>query len=115
MFPANVGDKMRYTFAIEMQKAHFDGICILYHEQEGLVRGSLFNEFGISVFDFTYYIEKDKVKLHHVMKMIDKWYIRQVLKHDIRELVHELQQGRNEYVNKKRHISYQFTYLNYEE
>lgn len=115
MFPANVGDKMKYTFTIDMPKVHFDGICILYYSTDGVVRGSLFNEFGISAFDFSYYPDRDKVKLHHVIKMMDKWYIRSVLRHDLRKLTHELQQGRNKYVNKKRHIKYQFTYLNDEE
>lgn len=115
MYPANVGDRMKYTFSIELPKAYLNGICFLHHAPDGVVRGSLFNEFGISAFDFSYYPEKDKVKLHHVIKMMDKWYIRRMLRHDLREVLHGLQQEKDRYTNDKHHISYQFTYLNNEE
>lgn len=115
MFPANAGDRMKYTFIIEMPKAYFNGICFLHHTPDGVVKGSMFNEFGISALEFSYYPDKDKVKLHHVIKFLDKWYIKYVLKRDLRKVLHGLQQGKSEYINEKRHISYQFTHLDYEE
>lgn len=98
---------MRYTAMIESPKASLSGICILYHEREGMISGSLFNEFGLSFIDFTYYVSKDRVKLHHVVKMMDKWYVRRVLRHDLRELLHALQQGRGEYTGNRHRMRYQ--------
>ena len=115
MYPTHVGDKMRYTAMIESPKAYLSGICILYHDTDGVVKGSMFNEFGISALDFTYNVKKDKVKLHHVVKMMDKWYVRRVLRRDLRELLHGLRQGKGEYIDSKYHLTYQFVRIADEE
>ena len=109
-FPSKEGDRARYSALIEMPKAYLSGVCILLRE-DGVVKGSLFNEFGISALDFTYRLDKEKVKLHHVIKMLDRWYIKRVLKKDMRELIHRLQQGQSEYQNERYHIQYRFTPL----
>lgn len=103
--------KQRYAATIEMKKGYLSGICILAAE-EGGYRACLFNEFGISALDFTYQPDKRKVKLEHVIKMMDKWYIRRVLKHDLVYVVENLLQGIPTYTNEKYHIKYQFTLLN---
>jgi hypothetical protein len=107
-FPAQAGDKVRYTAYIEMPKGYISGLCILVNDGQA-VKGSLFNEFGISSLDFSYCIAKDKVKLHDVMPMMDKWYIRRVLRKDLRQLMHCLQQGMTQYKNEHRQISYTLT------
>lgn len=109
MFPANVGDNAKYMAVIETPKIYLSGICMVYHAENDIIKGSLFNEFGISVLDFSFNLEKDKVKLHHVVKPMDKWYIRRVLRKDLSCVFHKLQQGNTEYVNNKYHLSYQFT------
>ena len=109
MYPSNVGDKARYAAIIETPKAYLSGICILYHDENGDIKGSFFNEFGISAIDFTYIAKKDKVKLHHVIKMMNKWYIRRVLRHDLREVLQQLKNGNGSYTNSKYHLTYQFT------
>jgi hypothetical protein len=109
LFPANVGDKAKYAATIETPKAYLSGICMMYHDENGEIRGSFFNEFGISALDFCYYEEKDKVKLHHVTKMLNKWYIKKVLRRDLRELIHQLKRGNDNYKNDRYHLSYQFT------
>lgn len=111
LYPVSVGDKARYAAVIEMPKAYLSGICILYHDEGSKINGSLFNEFGISALDFTYDENRDKVKLHHVIKMMNKWYIKKVLRHDLRELVHQLRIGNGIYINEKYHLRYQFTPL----
>jgi hypothetical protein len=68
----------------------------------------LFNEFGITAIEFSYNPERDKVKLKHVIKMMDKWYIRRVLRKDIAQLMSLLYNGKTEYQNTRRNISYQF-------
>lgn len=104
------GESRRYTAYIEMEKGYVSGICILHREGDE-VHGSLFNEFGITALDFTYHLEKKKVKLHTVMKMMNKWYIRKVLKKDLRQLMAGLQDGQTTWKNERYHIEYQLTPL----
>lgn len=113
VFPSSEGERMRYTAYIEMPKAYLSGICILWHDGD-VVKGSLFNEFGVTALDFTYYMYKEKVKLHDVMAQMDKWYIRRVLKKDLRQLMLQLQQGKTTYENQRQNIKYQLTPIAHE-
>lgn len=106
-FPSAEGERAKYAAYIEMPKAYVSGICVLLQE-DGLIKGSLFNEFGITALDFTYNPQRDKIKLHSVMKMMDKWYIRKVLKKDLRQVMKTLKEGQTEYTNLRRHIVYRF-------
>ncbi len=56
---------MKYNASIEMKKGYLSGICILIRDKDGY-KGSIFNEFGISVLDFTYQPVTGKVKLENV-------------------------------------------------
>lgn len=113
-FPEETGMRMKYNAVIEMPKGYLSGICILLREEDE-VKGCLFNEFGISALDFTYFPKKDKVKLHSVIAMMNKWYIKRILKRDLRSLFHELQTGNPVYQNRKYKIQYQFTPLQEDE
>ena len=106
-FPSAEGERAKYSAYIEMSKGYVSGICVLLKE-EGVVKGSLFNEFGFTALDFTYNPERDKIKLHSVMKMMDKWYIRKVLKKDLRQVMKALMKGESEYTNQRQHIVYRF-------
>jgi hypothetical protein len=106
-FPSADSERAKYAAYIEMPKAYVSGICVLLQE-DGLIKGSLFNEFGITALDFTYNPQRDKIKLHSVMKMMDKWYIRKVLKKDLRQVMKTLKEGQTEYTNQRRHIVYRF-------
>jgi hypothetical protein len=108
-FPAD-GESIRFTAYIEMEKGYVSGICIL-HRDGDTVHGSLFNEFGITALDFTYRLERKKVKLHTVMPMMNKWYIRKVLKKDLRQLMAGLQNGETTWKDERYHIEYQLTPL----
>lgn len=108
VFPSNVGEQMRYTAYIEMPKAYLSGVCILLHEGD-VVKGCLFNEFGLTALDFTYCLQKQKVKLHSVVPQLDKWYIRRMLKKDLLQLMQRLQQGDTQYRNERHQITYQLT------
>ena len=100
----------RYSAYISMPRGYVSGLLVLQHEEEA-VRGSLFNEFGITALDFTYDRAKDKVKLHSVAKMMDRWYIRRVLRRDLREVLKRLEQGDSIYDDQRYHINYKFTPL----
>ena len=107
-FPTADGERSRYDAYIELSRAFISGICALQRE-DGVVNGCLFNEFGITALDFTYYPERKKVKLHHVLKAIDKWYIRRVLRKDLAQLFTGLQNGETRYRNDRQKITYLFT------
>ncbi len=107
-FPNQHGERAQYSAYIEMPKGYISGICILANDNE-IIRGSIFNEFGITALDFSYHPRKEKVKLHSVVSMMDKWYIRRVLKHDLKLLMSGLQRGDTTYTNTKHHITYQLT------
>lgn len=107
-FPVHPGEKARYRVMIEMPKSYLSGICILYQDSAE-VKGSIFNEFGVSAIDFSYIPYKDKVKLRHVMKMLNKWYIKRVLRKDLLALIHNLKEGIYEYDDLKYKISFRFT------
>lgn len=68
-------------------------ICIVRQTDEGVV-GTVVNEFGLRAFDFT--CKNNKVKVFNVMPMMDKWYIRKVLRTDLKVLTadHEVKLGR---------------------
>ena len=102
------GITARYIVSIDMSRGYVSGIGIMKNEGERLVC-SVFNEFGVSAIDFSYDLRKHKVKLLSVMDMLDKWYIRRVLRKDLRSLIENLNRGETTYENVKRHISYRFT------
>lgn len=109
-YPGFEGSKVRYTATIEMQKGYLSGICILLNDA-GIIKGSLFNEFGISAIDFTYDPNQRKVKLNHVIQMMNKWYIKRVLRKDLAFLMENLQNGICEYRDEKYKINYQWKVL----
>lgn len=109
-FPKTEGENVRYMAYIEMPKGYVSGICVLHLEGD-TIHGALFNEFGITALDFSYNLVKKKMILHTVMPMMDKWYIRKVLKKDLRQLMDCLQHGETIWTDERYHIVYQLTPL----
>ncbi len=116
---------VRYRFGIETTGGFVSGIMIA-HEDDEYINASMINEFGVSAIDFSYSKRKDKVKLLNVVSFLDKWYIRHVLKNDLKYCVKVLyalpQGGKQAYEvvrdddnltinNGKRHIRYSFSPL----
>ena len=110
-FPSAEGERAKYSAYIEMPKGYVSGICVLLKE-EGVVKGSLFNEFGFTALDFTYLPSKNKVRLHSVMSALDHWYIRRILRRDLRQIIPNLLGAPSQSFNLKiSQISYSFTPL----
>ena len=93
---------------ITMPKGYVSGVCMMVRDSTGIV-GSLFNEFGFSALDFRYHEQKDKVEIVHAMALMDKWYIRKVLRNDLRMLLQSLAKGDTLYEDKKYKLTYVFT------
>lgn len=113
-FPSTQGEKAKYSAYIDMPQGYVSGVCVLFNEGT-VIRGSLFNEFGITALNFSYDIKKEKIKLYSVVKLMDKWYIKRILKKDLKQLMKCLQKGESVYQNEKYHITYSFSTLNTEE
>lgn len=113
-FPSVQGEKAKYSAYIDMPQGYVSGVCVLFNEGT-VIRGSLFNEFGITALSFSYDIKKEKIKLYSVVKLMDKWYIKKILKKDLKQLMKCLQKGESVYQNEKYHITYSFSTLNTEE
>ena len=76
-------ERSRYTFQIETSKAVVTGIMILKETSNEIV-GSMVNEFGVSAIDFIYFKNNNSIKLLNVVSFLNKWYIKVVLKKDLR-------------------------------
>lgn len=113
-FPSVQGEKAKYSAYIDMPQGYVSGVCVLFNEGT-VIQGSLFNEFGITALNFSYDIKKEKIKLYSVVKLMDKWYIKRILKKDLKQLMKCLQKGESVYQDEKYHVTYSFSTLNTEE
>lgn len=106
--PQNEGDRQRYDVQIDIRGGYISGLCAMLKD-EGIIKASIVNEFGVSAVSFTYNPQKDKVKIVSAIAQLDKWYIRRVLRKDLRNVVHLLQNGDvATYENVKYNIRYDF-------
>ena len=110
----SIGCKTRYVTTIELSKGYLSGITIMVREAD-VYHGVLFNEFGITALEFTYQPQTKKVELIEVIAMLDKWYIRRVLKNDLQHVMENLMKGNPTYKDEKYHISYKFSVMSNDE
>lgn len=109
-FASAVGQREVYNVQCTFPKAYISGICIINHD-DGDLKGAIVNEFGISALSFVYNPRKHKVKIVSSVKQLKRWYIRRVLRHDLREILHMLptSDGVCTYENHKYQITYIFS------
>lgn len=114
-FPTQTGEHSRYSVQIDIRNAYLSGICVVRHDGEN-VQGAIVNEFGLSAMTFTYSPAKNKIVRVKPMKKLDKWYIRKVLKSDLRQIIHMLQKEQSATLeNRKLKITYSFIPLREDE
>ena len=102
-------DTLRLSLQLTFRKAVVTGLCLMVTSDKHETIGSVINEFGLKAFDFIYNKQRNKLKLENVTPALDKWYIRRVLRHDMRYIVPILiEAGECEYNNTKRGIEYVF-------
>lgn len=85
LFPFSDNETTRYTVAITYKNASFSGICVV-KRMDGIIAGSMVNEFGIRAFDFKMSGNRRRVKLLNVMKPLDKCLIRKTIARDLKRL-----------------------------
>lgn len=115
----------KYTFQIETSNGFISGILLTNEDNENIT-GSMINEFGVSAIAFSYSKKKQKLKLLNVVSLLNKWYIKRVLKNDIKFCLHVLYDNpsKKKYnyevvrkvdsvtvINSKRHLKYTFSPL----
>lgn len=100
----NIGESKEYQMTIDMPKAYVSGICVMVNDGDRII-GSIFNEFGLSILSFSYSINKDKVRIVSAMKMINKWYIKRILRKDLLLSIKCLQNNITTYVDKRYNIN----------
>lgn len=105
--PQDEGEQLRYAVQIEMPRGYISGISVMRREGEE-IKGVVVNEFGVTAFSFVYNTVSGKVKLSDVIAMLDKWYIRRVLRKDMQQVMNHLQKSDALYENTRRKIKYQF-------
>ena len=101
----SIGCKMKYATTIEMPKSYLSGITLIVREAKEY-RGVMFNEFGITALAFSYTPETKRIKLIHLIDMLDNWLIRRVLKQDLQRVMENLLKGVSTYKNERLHIEY---------
>lgn len=77
---------VRYAFEISLQRGHLTGLLVT-RTVNGEIIGTMVNEFGVTALSFVYNVHKNKIKLVDVLPMLNKWYIKQVLKNDLKYCV----------------------------
>ncbi len=93
-----------YMFFMQARGHELTGVCIVNEDPVGDTTGTIVNEFGVKAFDFV--ISNGKAKVFNVIKPLDKWYIRKVLRGDIAFTFQHIKQGKDLTV-KKRKITFQ--------
>ncbi len=68
-----------YNLRIFVRSQQITGICVMESREEGLV-GTVINEMGVKVFDFTF--ERGKCKILNVIGPANRWFIRRALSKD---------------------------------
>lgn len=96
LFPFDNEETTRYTVAITFRKASFSGICVT-KRMDGIISGSIVNEFGIRAFDFKMSENRRRVRLLNVMKPLDKCLIRKTIARDLKRLFSAV--TTDEYIN----------------
>ena len=78
--------RQQYSVLISARGAELTGVCIVKTDSTGESRGAIVNEFGIHAMDFTLSADRRRVRLLNVMPQMDRWYIRRVVRADLRVL-----------------------------
>lgn len=104
----------RYTVQIDFRKAYISGLCLMRQESQQ-VTASVVNEFGVSALTYRYDAAKGKTKIQSIVKQMNKWYIKRVLKHDLSIIMQQMPADSDlVYENKKYKIVYTFSPLAHE-
>jgi hypothetical protein len=101
----SIVDTWEYHITIDARGNEITGLCIMNVYTDNSIKGTIINEFGTKIFDFSC-SPKKKVKIENVIAPINKWYIRRVLKGDLAFILSHIEQS-SDVVEKKRSFTVQ--------
>lgn len=101
----SIVDTWEYHITIDARGNEITGLCIMNVYTDNSIKGTIINEFGTKIFDFSC-SPKKKVKIENVIAPINKWYIRRVLKGDLAFILSNLRQS-SDVTEKKRSFTVQ--------
>lgn len=81
------------SVCLDTDRGGFCGLCMM-ERQDNVIKGSIFNEFGITAFNFDYDTNNNKVKLYDVIPFLNRWYIKMIIKGDLSCLFSNVLLGR---------------------
>lgn len=130
VMPIDNEQMAQYRVHLQFRDASFDGICVV-KVIDNEIKGIIVNDFGVRAFGFTVSLNRKKVKLHDVMPMINHWYVKRVIKQDLKVLFNATtcdeskqkknstyliadKEGQIKLINSKRKIEYIFVKDNIE-
>lgn len=74
-----------YRLHMQARSANLDGVMAI-KLIDGSIKGVVVNDFGIKAFAFSVSPNRKEVNLQDVMPMLNHWYIKRVLKNDLKLL-----------------------------
>lgn len=92
-----------YNLLMQVRGNEISNICVMKTEPDGSIVGTVVSQFGIKAFDFTY--SQGKAQVLNLIAMLDKWYIRKVLRKDLTFILQNLPEGKD-VVKKKRKMTF---------
>ena len=78
--------RMEYALRLTLPKAEVTGVLVVKQTDDGELRCAIMNEFGVSALHFSVTADRRKVTLVNVSALFDKWYVRRVVRNDLRIL-----------------------------
>lgn len=81
-------DSREFGMLMTVRGREMTGLCIMELSPDGSLVGTVVNEFGVKAFDFTF--DSKKAKVLNLIKPLDRWYIRKVLRADLAFMIPHL-------------------------
>lgn len=84
----NIKLKKCYSIHIDFSNFYLSGICMVQLDNDVIV-SSVVNEFALSTVTFQYEIRKDKIKIINIIKQLNNFYIKKIIKSDFKKIMKE--------------------------
>lgn len=98
----DAGSTLEYNVLMNARGNEVTAIIVIGTEPDGSMLGTMVNEFGVKILDFTY--ARGKAKVMNVFGPLNKWYIRKVLSKDFTFILSNLGSSQDVTDHKRRMI-----------
>ena len=101
----NNSTTQQFNLLMQVRQREITGLCIMETASDSSIVGTVINEFGTKIFDFTY--NNGKTRVFNLIAPINKWYIRRELRRDFQFILTNLKE--NGITVKRKRIIYTLT------